>query len=49
MSSDTVEDDFVRSARKMVDSASKKVLSNLKKEKLIQNNLRYSLFAKAGL
>ena len=35
MSSDTVEDDFVRSARKMVDSASKKVLSNLKKEKLI--------------
>ena len=35
MSSDTVEDDFVRSVRKMVDSASKKVLSNLKKEKLI--------------
>jgi hypothetical protein len=35
MSSDTIEDDFVRSGRQMVDSASKKVLETLKKDKLI--------------
>ena len=35
MSSDTVEDNYVRSVRQLVDSASKKVLSTLKKDKLI--------------
>lgn len=35
MSSDTVEADYISSVRQMVDSASSKVLSKLKKDKLI--------------
>lgn len=35
MSSNTIEDNYIRSARQMVDSASKQVLANLKKDKLI--------------
>ena len=35
MASDTIEADTIRSARQMVDSASKKVLETLKKDKLI--------------